>query len=180
MPALDPEGYRHWLAANAPDVLAGDLFEPGVIGALEKIGPSIFIGHSAGGSLGGKLANERPELFKGVIGIEPAGACNVPPNAPLNGVMKTPLYSIHGINQVGRPDTGPCLYTYAKINAGGGSASYLSLPKLPPSALNDRIPQKNIWGNDHIMMWNTNSDEIAGILLDWIETHVEKRRKARR
>jgi hypothetical protein len=33
-----------------------------------------------------------------------------------------------------------------------------------------------IWGNDHIMMWDTNSDQIAGILLKWIEQHVERRR----
>jgi len=87
-----------------------------------------------------------------------------------------PTYSIHGINQVGRPQTGPCLDTYEKINRAGGDAVYLSLPKLPRNVLNDRIPQAGIWGNDHIMMWDTNSDEIAGILLKWIEQHVEKRR----
>ena len=61
-------GDERLATAGTGDVLAG------IIGALETIGPSIFIGHSAGGTLGGKLANERPELFKGMIGIEPAGA----------------------------------------------------------------------------------------------------------
>ena len=28
------------------------------------------------------------------------------------------------------------------------------------------------------MMWDTNSDEIAGILLKWIEKHVERRRQS--
>jgi len=41
----------------------------------------------------------------------------------------------------------------------------------------DRIPQAGIWGNDHIMMWNKNSDQIAEILLKWIERHVEKKHK---
>jgi hypothetical protein len=87
-----------------------------------------------------------------------------------------PTLSIHGINQVGRPDTGPCLETYAKIRQLGGDAIYHSLPRLPRSPLFDQIPQSGIWGNDHIMMWNTNSDQIPGLLLDWIERHVERRR----
>jgi hypothetical protein len=88
-----------------------------------------------------------------------------------------PTLSVHSINQVGRPDTGPCLDTYAKIKAAGGDATYLSLPTLPHTPLYDRIPQMGIWGNDHIMMWDTNSDQIAGILFKWIEQHVEKRRQ---
>ena len=149
---------------------------PGIIAALEKIGPSIVIGHSAAGTMSGAIANDRPELFKAVIGIEPQGDCNLPPNVEIKGLAKVPTLSIHGINQVGRPDTGPCLDTYGKIKKAGGDAIYFSLPKLPKSPLYDRIPQLGIWGNDHIMMWDTNSDEIAGILLKWIEQHVEKRK----
>jgi hypothetical protein len=54
--------------------------------------------------------------------------------------------------------------------------SYLSLPKLPSTPLFDRIPQAGIWGNDHIMMWNTNSDQIAELVLRWIERHIEKKK----
>jgi len=57
------------------------------------------------------------------------------------------------------------------------AARYLSLPRLPKSPLFDKIPQAGIWGNDHIMMWDTNSDEIAGILLKWIVRHVGSRKK---
>jgi pimeloyl-ACP methyl ester carboxylesterase len=176
MPALDPEGYQHWLAALMPQGPVAGGFDPGIIAVMQKVGPAIFIGHSAGGTLGARIANDRPELFKAVIGIEPQGACNLPPSLAINGLAKIPSYSIHGINQVGRPDTGPCLDTYAKINKGGGDASYLSLPKLPKSPLFDKITQAGIWGNDHVMMWDTNSDQIAGILLKWIEQHVEKKK----
>jgi pimeloyl-ACP methyl ester carboxylesterase len=176
MPALDDEGYRHWLAALMPEGPVAGGIDPGIIAALQKIGPAIVIGHSAAGTMAGRMANDKPELFKAVIGIEPQGDCNLPPNVEVKGLAKVPTYSIHGINQVGRPQTGPCLDTYDKINKAGGDAIYLSLPKLPRSALNDRIPQAGIWGNDHIMMWDTNSDEIAGILLKWIEQHVEKRK----
>jgi hypothetical protein len=39
------------------------------------------------------------------------------------------------------------------------------LPRLPKSPLFDKIPQTGIVGDDHMMMWDTGSDEIAGILL---------------
>jgi len=176
MPAIDDEGYKHWLAALMPEGPVEGGINPGIIAALQKIGPAIVIAHSAAGTMAGRIANDKPELFKAVIGIEPQGDCNLPPNVDVKGLAKVPTYSIHGINQVGRPQTGPCLDTYEKINRAGGDAVYLSLPKLPRNVLNDRIPQAGIWGNDHIMMWDTNSDEIAGILLKWIEQHVEKRK----
>ena len=177
MPALETEGYKHWLGALVPEVPVTGGPEPAVIAALGLIGPAILIGHSAAGTMAGHIANERPELFKAAIGIEPQGDCMLPPNAPLNGLTKVPTLSIHGINQVGRPDTGPCLDTYGKIVKAGGDATYFSLPKLPHSPTFDRIPQAGIWGNDHIMMWDDNSDEIAGVLLEWIESHVEKRKR---
>lgn len=177
MPALDPEGYKHWLAALVPEGPVPGGAEPGIVAALQKIGPAIYIGHSAAGTMGGKIANDKPDLFKAAIGLEPQGDCMLPPKSAVNGLAKVPTVSIHSINQVGRPDTGPCLDTYGKINAAGGDAIYLSLPKLPRTPLFDRIPQAGIWGNDHIMMWNKNSDQIAEILLKWIEKHVEKKGK---
>jgi pimeloyl-ACP methyl ester carboxylesterase len=173
MPALDEEGYKHWLGALVPEVPVDGGPVPGVTAALEKIGPSIVIGHSAGGTMVGKIANDKPDLFRAAIGIEPQGDCMLTPRDAVKGLASVPVLSIHGINQVGRPDTGPCLDSYDRVKKSGGDATYLSLPKLPPSPLYDRIPQKNIWGNDHIMMWDKNSDEIAGVLLEWIDGHVK-------
>ena len=176
MPALDSEGYKHWLGALVPEGPVQGGADPGLLAVMKKVGPAIWLGHSQAGTTGGRLSNANPELFKAVIGIEPAGACNVPPDTDVKGIAKVPQFSIHGINQVGRPDTGPCLESYAKIKAAGGDATYLSLPKLPKSPIYDRIPQAGIWGNDHIMMWNSNSDQIADLVLKWIEKHIEKKK----
>jgi hypothetical protein len=52
MPALDGEGYKHWLASLMPEgPLAGGI-EAGIIAALEKIGPAIVVAHSAAGTMG--------------------------------------------------------------------------------------------------------------------------------
>jgi pimeloyl-ACP methyl ester carboxylesterase len=176
MPALDAEGYQHWLGALVPEGPVEGGSDPGLLAVMKRVGPAIWLGHSQAGTTGGRLSNRTPEFFKAVIGIEPQGACNLPPDMEIKGVAKVPQFSIHSINQVGRPDTAPCLDTYAKINAAGGDATYLSLPKLPKSATFDRIPQAGIWGNDHIMMWNTNSDQIADLVLKWIEKHIEKKK----
>lgn len=176
MPALDSEGYKHWLGALVPEGPVPGGSDPGLLAVMKKVGPAIWLGHSQAGTTGGRLSNENPEVFKAVIGIEPAQNCNLPATAEIKGIAKVPQFSIHGINQVGRPETGPCVDTYGKIKAAGGDATYLSLPKLPKTPLFDRIPQAGIWGNDHILMWNTNSDQIAGLVLKWIEKHIEKKK----
>ena len=62
-------------------------------------------------------------------------------------------------------ESGPCLDTYANIDQGRRLPSHLWMAKLPKSPLFDKIPQVGIVGNDRMMMWDTDSDEIAGILL---------------
>jgi pimeloyl-ACP methyl ester carboxylesterase len=179
MPARGLERYKHWLAANTPSVPTPLSSDSGVAAVLEKVGPAIYIGFSAGGSSGGRIANAFPQLFKAVIGIEPAQNCMLPSDIPVQGLTQVPTLSIHGINQVGRPNTGECVATYQAINAQGGDATYLSLPTLPDSVLarigvsHSDIPQLGIWGNGHVMMWDDNSDQIAGVLYRWIQGHVE-------
>jgi hypothetical protein len=86
MPALDPEGYKHWLAALMPEGPVEGGVEPGIIAVLEKVGPAIVIGHSAAGTMSGKLANAKPDLFKAVIGLEPQGDCNLPAKEEIKGL----------------------------------------------------------------------------------------------
>lgn len=173
MPARDLEGYAHWLAAHVPEGPVEGGPAAGVLAVIRKIGPSIYIGHSQAGAYGGALANQNPDAFLAMIGIEPAGVCAISPKATIGGIAKVPVLTIHGINQVGRADTAPCLDTYDKIKNAGGDATYLSLPTLPKSAISDRILQAGIWGNGHIMMWESNSDQIADIILDWIDKRVK-------
>jgi len=84
MPALDDEGYKHWLAALMPEGPVEGGVDPGIIAALQKVGPAIVIAHSAAGTMAGRIANDKPELFKAVIGIEPQGDCNLPPNVEIS------------------------------------------------------------------------------------------------
>jgi pimeloyl-ACP methyl ester carboxylesterase len=43
------------------------------IALLDRIGPAILITHSMGGPFGWIVADERPELVKGIVAVEPVG-----------------------------------------------------------------------------------------------------------
>jgi pimeloyl-ACP methyl ester carboxylesterase len=167
-----PEALKHWLAhalpsGPSPSAVANAAF----IELLEKIGPAIWIGWSGGGGLGGRLVQARPQLFKALIGVEPNNNClfAAETNPPLGGAVHVPALSIHGINQIGRPhepgrnSRADCEAYYAKINAAGGDATWLSLYDI------------GIYGNSHMMFWENNNEQIAKVLLDWIRQHVERK-----
>lgn len=52
---------------------------------LDKIGPAILLTHSQSGSLGWLIADERPELVKAILAVEPSG----PPFGSLRGATAT-------------------------------------------------------------------------------------------
>ncbi|TMA64334.1 MAG: hypothetical protein E6J73_07495 [Deltaproteobacteria bacterium] len=82
MPALDAEGYKHWLASLVPEGPVQGGSDAGLLAVMKKVGPAIWLGHSQAGTTGGRMSNMNPEFFKAVIGIEPRGACNLPPDTP--------------------------------------------------------------------------------------------------
>ena len=53
----------------------------------------------------------------------------------------------------------------------------MSLISRCPSFPRARSPiasrRRGSGGNDHIMMWDSNSDQIGELLLKWIEKHIE-------
>jgi pimeloyl-ACP methyl ester carboxylesterase len=181
----DQESLKHWLGAlvqTGPSGGGNDAY----IAAIQKImayhkSKVIYLGHSAGGSTGGQLANAHPELFEALIALEPAAGCPFTGTLDqLAGLKQVPLLSLHGINQVGRPTTPGCLDAYDAINAAGGDATFFSLlllPNDPRFPFYSRIPlnhQFDDWGTDHLMFWDTSSDKVAGVVADWLENHVVK------
>ena len=69
------------------------------------------------------------------------------------------------VNHVGRRRSGPVSTPTPTSAKAGRDPYHLSLRRLPKSPLFDKIPQTGIVSDDHMMMWDTDSDEIAGILL---------------
>jgi hypothetical protein len=71
----------------------------------------------------------------------------------------------------------PCSISSAGIDRDSEAADRKPPRIIKHSPVFDRIKrQMGIWGTDHIMTGDTNSDPTAGILLAWIEQHAEKRK----
>jgi pimeloyl-ACP methyl ester carboxylesterase len=157
----DPKSIEQWLSYRSiPHMPVPGEGQEAFLELLKTTGPAIWLGWSQGGALGGTLVNEHPEMFAGLIGIEPAAECLYRRDAPLDNIKRVPALSIHGINQIGRAGTPSCRKKYA-VNAAGGDVTWQSLYDL------------GIYGNGHMMFWEENNQDIANVLLKWIEAHVE-------
>ena len=69
-----------------------------------------------------------------------------------------PVLNING----GTADRTLCKALVDAVNAAGGDATLINLPDL------------GITGNGHMMFFEKNSDDIAKVVVDWIQKHVKK------
>ena len=127
--------------------------------ALRRTGPVWLISHSQGGNLALEAAARHPEFFRGVVVIEPASAPAEPAEA--SGV---PHLVIWGDNI----ELSPTWVSYRKsvdsyvdkLRVAGGNVQLLDLPAI------------GISGNSHLPMMDTNSEAVAGKVLEWIESVI--------
>jgi len=59
-----------------------------------------------------------------------------------------------------------CQQFVDQINAAGGDATMMHLPKYGQ------------FGNSHMLMQDKNSNQVADLILKWIDEHVEKKKVA--
>jgi pimeloyl-ACP methyl ester carboxylesterase len=124
------------------------------------VGPAVYLGHSQGGGEIATILKAHPEIqFAGLISVE-GGSCPAVADAPL--YRKIPFLYVTG-DYTDPPAN--CQPFFAALNALGGSGTSLHLPDI------------GIRGNDHMMMMDRNSDQIAQVLVDWIEREVEGKHK---
>ncbi|MFC3692258.1 hypothetical protein ACFOWB_08540 [Chenggangzhangella methanolivorans] len=182
--ATDKEARRQFLGQLIPGGPSGGDVHESFIAAMERIkeeyGPVIYVGWSGGAVLGNELMMQRPDLFKAVVSVEAANCTTLPlnstdfdspqPQKPVDPKLvsvyadtKVPLLNLnseagHGIwSGHGKEHCRPLVRA---IKAKGGKAS------------NAFLPDFDIHGNSHQMMSERNSDEVAGVILNWIEDKV--------
>lgn len=127
--------------------------------ALEAVGPVWLIAHSQGGNFALEAAAQHPEFFKGVVIIEPASA---PPE--IGNATKVPHLFVWG----DFIDNSKTWISYRE-------ATERYVDKLLHSDGNVEVldlPAQGIKGNSHVPMMDTNSNTIAGHIVDWISDHI--------
>jgi pimeloyl-ACP methyl ester carboxylesterase len=144
-----------------------------------KLKGAILMGHSESGFFPEQTALINPTDIKGLITIETGcPALNSDQSSKLNSeqiskLAKIPTLVVFGdhIEDVpsypkmwkGRFDS--CAEFVNQINAAGGDATMMHLPKYGQ------------FGNSHMLMQDKNSNQVADLILKWIDEHVESKKK---
>jgi pimeloyl-ACP methyl ester carboxylesterase len=201
-----------------------ELVDPALIALLERIGPAILLTHSQAGVFGWAVSDQRPDLVKAHVAVEPNGPTFYDirfkggtdwyervgeARARPYGITRVPLHfepAISGPADLtvmqaaapARPDQIRCwlqaeparrLPNLAKVPAvivtaeasfratmDDCTAAFLTQAGAKPDRM--ALAEHGIHGNGHMMMLESNSDQVADAIVTWIEAHSRETGKA--
>ncbi len=139
-----------------------------------KLEGAVLIGHSESGFFPEQAALIDPQGIKGIVSIEMPCATDLTP-VQLATLAKIPTLVMFG-DHLGDVTGGPvswaqsyetCKRFIGQLKAAGGDAVLMHLPEM------------GIKGNSHMLMQDRNSDQLADLVLDWIDRHVERSKRDR-
>jgi pimeloyl-ACP methyl ester carboxylesterase len=133
---------------------------------------AVLIGHSESGFFPEQAALIAPDGIRGMISIEmPCPTLTADQIAKLAKIPTLVMFGDHlndmpagGIANWGT-SFDSCNAYVAAVNKAGGDAEMMHLPAL------------GIKGNSHMLMQDRNSDQLADLVIAWIDKHVEKSAK---
>ena len=128
------------------------------IALLERVGPSVVLAHSQGGAFAWQIAQRRPDLFRALVLVEPAGTGDMEQAARLKDIPQVFLY---GDNMDARWSAirENARRFAAAVREAGGKVDEIDLPA------------RGLRGNTHMVMMDRNSDEVAQLLQGWLSAH---------
>jgi pimeloyl-ACP methyl ester carboxylesterase len=130
---------------------------------------AILMGHSESGFFPQQAALQDPSGIRGLISIEMP--CPDLSADQITKLAKIPTLVMFG-DHLGDVQGGPanwaqsletCNTYVGKVKAAGGDAVMMYLPKM------------GIKGNSHMLMQDRNSLQLADLIIEWIDKHVEKK-----
>jgi len=114
--------------------------------------------HSQSGQFGLRVAQARPDKVKALVLVEPAGVGDRKQVARLKDV---PILAVYG-DYIESDSRWPKIKANGvqfleEVRKAGGHYEVVDLPKI------------GIRGNSHMMMMDRNSDQVAGVIQDWLQ-----------
>jgi hypothetical protein len=140
-------------------------------GLAIKLKGAILMGHSESGFFPEQAALINPTDIKAVITIETV--CPALNSQQIANLAKIPTLVVFG-DHLGDVPSSPTLWKerfescnqfVQQVNAAGGDATMMHLPKYGQ------------FGNSHMLMQDRNSNQVADLILKWIDEHVESKHK---
>jgi hypothetical protein len=140
-------------------------------GLAIKLKGAVLMGHSESGFFPEQTALINPTDIKALITIETG--CPALNSDQIARLAKIPTLVVFG-DHLGDVPTMPtmwkerfesCAKFVGQVNAAGGDATMMHLPKYGQ------------FGNSHMLMQDKNSNQVADLILKWIDEHVENKHK---
>jgi hypothetical protein len=136
-----------------------------------KLGGAVLMGHSESGFFPERAALIDARGVKGIVSIEMPCATDLS-SAEIATLAKIPTLVMFG-DHLGDVTGGPvswaqsfdtCKTFVDQLQKAGGDAELLHLPAL------------GIKGNSHMLMQDKNSDQLADLVIGWIDKHVDAKK----
>jgi pimeloyl-ACP methyl ester carboxylesterase len=140
-------------------------------GLAIKLKGAILMGHSESGFFPEQTALINPTDIKALITIETV--CPALSPEQIANLAKIPTLVVFG-DHLGDVPSMPTMWKerfdscgkfVQQLNAAGGDATMMHLPKYGQ------------FGNSHMLMQDKNSNQVADLILKWIDEHVENKHK---
>jgi pimeloyl-ACP methyl ester carboxylesterase len=126
---------------------------------VAKACPCVIVVHSQGGNFAFNSALRYPDKVKAIVAVETSGSPN-PDTTDFSRIKGVPVLWVWGDNLERYPFwtriTSQQESFRNKLVAAGGIGDRLSLP------------ERGIRGNSHMLMMDNNSDQIAGLIDQWL------------
>jgi dienelactone hydrolase len=154
----EPQNYLTFMRQVVPRYLNTDEdVQAAYVALLERVGPSVVIAHSQGGALAWQVAQRRPDLFRALVLVEPAGTGTEAEAARLKDIPQLLMYG----DYVDADPRWSVIRRNARrfsdaVRAAGGSVDEVDLPS------------RGIAGNSHMLMMDRNSDQPAELIQAWL------------
>jgi hypothetical protein len=140
-------------------------------GLAIKLNGAVLMGHSESGFFPEQAALINPTDMRALITIETG--CPALTSDQIAKLAKIPTLVVFGDHLTDVP-TMPTMWKerfescgkfVEQVNAAGGDATMMHLPKYGQ------------FGNSHMLMQDKNSNQVADLILKWIDEHVENKHK---
>ncbi len=141
-------------------------------GLAIKLKGAVLMGHSESGFFPEQAALINPADIKAVITIETG--CPALDAKQISALAKIPVLIVFGdhlddvpLSPIKWPERfSTCQQFVQQVNAAGGDATMMHLPKYGQ------------FGNSHMLMQDKNNNQVADLILKWIDEHVENKKNS--
>jgi hypothetical protein len=130
----------------------------------KDLGGAVLVGHSQTSPVPTQAALKEMPGVKGIVQLETGCFDNLTPDQ-VKVLAKIPMLVVVGDHWDSPQPPPNCKTELQQINGAGGDMTFIALPDL------------GMKGNSHMFMQDKNNLQVADVIIDWIDHHVENQKR---